>query len=180
MNWFSSLFTFNLIRLMSKQYLKFRHKRGGGRPSNSCCNFNSELRLRLEFGFKSMFCCLVSVAFVYKQLLYIDTPSETEFIVYFGFSCNKMFYLPDLTLHWSALQVDWDCLRRAAEQLGHLDDLPQATPANYENDEDFLKKAHHALLEIELINGNLVCPETSRKFPVSDGIPNMLLNEDEI
>ncbi|XP_023340312.1 multifunctional methyltransferase subunit TRM112-like protein [Eurytemora carolleeae] len=77
-------------------------------------------------------------------------------------------------------KVDWDCLRRAAEQLGHLDDLPQATPANYENDEDFLKKAHHALLEIELINGNLVCPETSRKFPVSDGIPNMLLNEDEI
>ena len=36
------------------------------------------------------------------------------------------------------------------------------------------------LLEIEVINGDLVCPETGRKFPVSDGIPNMLLNEDEV
>ena len=44
----------------------------------------------------------------------------------------------------------------------------------------FLKKAHHVLLEIEVINGDLVCPETGRKFPVSDGIPNMLLNEDEV
>ena len=75
----------------------------------------------------------------------------------------------------------------------------KVTPENYEGDLDFLRKAHHALLEvcggvknifqknkfsffaqIEVINGDLVCPETSRKFPVTDGIPNMLLNEDEI
>ena len=31
-----------------------------------------------------------------------------------------------------------------------------------------------------MINGELVCPETKRKFPVSDGIPNMLANEDEV
>ena len=77
-------------------------------------------------------------------------------------------------------KVDWDALRRAADQLGHLDDLPVAVPQGYENNSDFLKQAHHALYEIELINGSLVCPETGRKFPVSDGIPNMLLNEDEI
>ncbi len=53
-------------------------------------------------------------------------------------------------------------------------------PESYEQDQEFLKRAHHVLLEIEVINGDLVCPETSRKFPVSDGIPNMLLNEDEI
>ena len=53
-------------------------------------------------------------------------------------------------------------------------------PESFEQDQEFLKRAHHALLEIEVINGDLVCPETSRKFPVSDGIPNMLLNEDEI
>ena len=77
-------------------------------------------------------------------------------------------------------KVDWECLCRAAEQLGHLEDLPKTTPENYENDTEFLKKAHHALLEIEVINGDLACPETNRKFPVTDGIPNMLLNEDEI
>ena len=51
---------------------------------------------------------------------------------------------------------------------------------NYEKDQDFLKKAHHVLMEIEIINGDLVCPETGRRFPVADGIPNMLLNEDEV
>ena len=51
---------------------------------------------------------------------------------------------------------------------------------DYQNDQEFLKKGHHVLLEVEVINGDLVCPETGRKFPVNDGIPNMLLNEDEI
>ena len=60
-------------------------------------------------------------------------------------------------------KIDWDCLCRAAEQLGHLEDLPKVdnshrllitdhnmkvTPENYEGDLDFLRKAHHALLEV--------------------------------
>jgi multifunctional methyltransferase subunit TRM112 len=47
-------------------------------------------------------------------------------------------------------KVDWDCLCRAAEQLGHLEDLPKTVPENYEGDQDFLKKAHRALLEVIL------------------------------
>jgi multifunctional methyltransferase subunit TRM112 len=42
------------------------------------------------------------------------------------------------------------------------------------------RKLHHALLEVELVEGFLVCPETGRKFPVTKGIPNMLLHEDEV
>ena len=64
--------------------------------------------------------------------------------------------------------------------MGHASDLPSDLEENYENDQDFLKKVHHVLMEIDIINGDLVCPETGRKFPVSDGIPNMLLNEDEV
>lgn len=44
--------------------------------------------------------------------------------------------------------------------------------------EDFLRKVHHALMEVHLIEGELVCPETGRKFPVRQGVPNMLLHED--
>lgn len=36
------------------------------------------------------------------------------------------------------------------------------------------------LLQVHLEEGALVCPETGRRFPVSKGIPNMLLNEDEV
>ena len=50
----------------------------------------------------------------------------------------------------------------------------------YDSDSDFLRRAHHVLLEVEVINGDLVCPETGRKFPIADGVPNMLLNEDEV
>ena len=45
-------------------------------------------------------------------------------------------------------KIDWECLCRAAEELGHLEDLPKAAPENYEGDTEFLKKAHHALLEV--------------------------------
>ncbi|KIZ07534.1 hypothetical protein MNEG_0423 [Monoraphidium neglectum] len=47
-------------------------------------------------------------------------------------------------------------------------------------DESFLKAFHHALLEVHLEEGALLCPETGRAFKVSKGIPNMLLNEDEV
>jgi multifunctional methyltransferase subunit TRM112 len=43
-----------------------------------------------------------------------------------------------------------------------------------------LKKIHQVLLEVEVLEGNLICPETGRKFPITNGIPNMLVNEDEL
>lgn len=36
-----------------------------------------------------------------------------------------------------------------------------------------------ALLQVEVMEGCLKCPESGREFPISRGIPNMLLNEDE-
>ncbi|CAH0547724.1 unnamed protein product [Brassicogethes aeneus] len=77
-------------------------------------------------------------------------------------------------------KIDYPALYTATESIGHLEDLPKQMVENYENDEHFLKKVHHALLQLEVINGELICPETGRKFPITNGIPNMLLNEDEI
>ncbi|KAK5642730.1 hypothetical protein RI129_008897 [Pyrocoelia pectoralis] len=77
-------------------------------------------------------------------------------------------------------KVDWNVLCSAAESIGYLEDLPKEVTENYENNVDFLKKAHRVLLEIDIINGELICPETGRKFPINNGIPNMLLNEDEV
>ncbi|XP_060520466.1 multifunctional methyltransferase subunit TRM112-like protein [Cylas formicarius] len=77
-------------------------------------------------------------------------------------------------------KVDWPVLYNAAESIGQVEDLPKELSENYENDHNFLKKAHRVLLEVDVIDGELVCPESGRKFPISNGIPNMLLNEDEI
>lgn len=34
--------------------------------------------------------------------------------------------------------------------------------------------------QVEVMNGDLICPETERIFPITSGIPNLLLNEDEV
>ena len=36
------------------------------------------------------------------------------------------------------------------------------------------------VFQVEVIEGKLVCPESGREFPINNGIPNMLLNEDEV
>jgi len=77
-------------------------------------------------------------------------------------------------------KLDWGAVVFGAQCVGHKEDLPTQLPQDYDADEELLKKIHHILLEIEVVSGCLECPETSRKFPISNGIPNMLLNEDEV
>ncbi|XP_045495668.1 multifunctional methyltransferase subunit TRM112-like protein [Colias croceus] len=77
-------------------------------------------------------------------------------------------------------KLDWEVLWRAADSIGHSDGLPQTVEPKFEENSEFLKKVHKVLLEIEIEEGNLVCPESGRKFPISKGIPNMLLTEAEV
>ncbi|CAG09769.1 unnamed protein product, partial [Tetraodon nigroviridis] len=76
-------------------------------------------------------------------------------------------------------KLEWGALVQAAEELGQKQDLPDQVVADYEKDEEFLRKVHRVLLEVEVMEGCLKCPESGREFPISRGIPNMLLNEDE-
>ncbi|XP_059475666.1 multifunctional methyltransferase subunit TRM112-like protein [Neocloeon triangulifer] len=79
-------------------------------------------------------------------------------------------------------KLDWNALWEAAESIGHIGDVPRnlSDVEEYEKNDEFLKKVHHIVLEVEVIEGELECPETGRKFPIEDGVPNMLLNEDEV
>ena len=52
-------------------------------------------------------------------------------------------------------------------------------PEAMQRDEPFLKLAHRLLLEYEVVEGELCCPETGRRFPISKSIPNMLSHETE-
>jgi multifunctional methyltransferase subunit TRM112 len=75
--------------------------------------------------------------------------------------------------------VNYEALRAAAEQVG-VHDLPKTVAAEELEDPDVIQKLHHAMLEVHLEEGALICPETRRRFPVSKGIANMLLNADEV
>lgn len=74
-------------------------------------------------------------------------------------------------LHWPTVCV-------VSEQVG-VAGIPKELSEQDSANEEILQKLHHVLLEIDVIEGELKCPETGRLFPITDGIPNMLLNEFE-
>lgn len=57
--------------------------------------------------------------------------------------------------------------------------LPPALTEDLSNNDDFLKALYHVLMNIHLVRGVLTCPTTGREFPVIDGIPNFMLEENE-
>jgi len=79
-------------------------------------------------------------------------------------------------------KVNLDTLKSAAANLG-MEDLAELNtkdmPTLLQN-EDILKAIHHILFEINIESGKLICPESGREFLIADGIPNMLLHEDEV
>ena len=67
---------------------------------------------------------------------------------------------------------------QAAAQLG-IPTLPPVLTDDMAHNEDFLKALYNMLMHVHLVNGMLTCPVTGREFPVTDGIPNMMLEEEE-
>merc|ERR1711869_60316 len=76
-------------------------------------------------------------------------------------------------------RLDWNALCLGARAMGY-DELPEKVDKIMLKQEDFLRKLHHVLLELEMEEGFLICPETGRKFPVTKGIPNLVLESQEI
>ncbi|XP_022168024.1 multifunctional methyltransferase subunit TRM112-like protein [Myzus persicae] len=71
-------------------------------------------------------------------------------------------------------KLNWKVFVNAAAQIGLGKDLSDKLIDDFENNEEYLKKVHHLLLEVDIINGELICPETDRVFPISGGVPNLL------
>ena len=76
-------------------------------------------------------------------------------------------------------RLEYAVLVHALEMIGMKDFLPVVLPEKFAEEEEFMKNLHHALLEIEIVDGEMICPLSGRKFPIKDGIPNMLMTEEE-
>ena len=80
--------------------------------------------------------------------------------------CNFGFMKDVLrTLHWPGVVV-------AANAIG-LSDIPQVWNDNLLDDEQFVLAMHNLLIDVNIIKGTLICPETNTQFPIEGGIPNM-------
>lgn len=51
--------------------------------------------------------------------------------------------------------------------------LPKTLSETIQKDDKFLKKMHKVLLEYDVEEGSLICPETGHKFKISKGIPDI-------
>jgi multifunctional methyltransferase subunit TRM112 len=60
-----------------------------------------------------------------------------------------------------------------------LSTLPPQLTQDMVEDRMFMKALYHVLMNVHLVKGILTCPVSGREFPVQDGIPNMMLEEEE-
>ena len=75
-------------------------------------------------------------------------------------------------------RLEWPALVKAASEMG-ISTLPPTLSDDLAHNEDFLKALHHILMNVHLVHGMLTCPVTGREFPVTNGIRNMMLEEEE-
>jgi multifunctional methyltransferase subunit TRM112 len=71
-------------------------------------------------------------------------------------------------------RVDFAALQSAVSQLGLMEHLEN------NQDEESIKAAYQLLMGVHVIEGAMTCPNCARKYPINQGIPNMLLREDEV
>ena len=66
--------------------------------------------------------------------------------------------------------------------LSLADRVKIAVPATKEDvkTEDEQKAVFKLISEIDIIDGELSCKDCSRRYPIMDGIPNLILEDDEI
>ncbi|VAH43659.1 unnamed protein product [Triticum turgidum subsp. durum] len=85
-------------------------------------------------------------------------------------------------------KIDWRALFAATSAAGFPELLAAEQPPEAELfaegaadvEGSAIRRLHHALLEIHVEEGTLVCPDSGRSFPILKGVPNMLLHEDEV
>lgn len=74
--------------------------------------------------------------------------------------------------------LEWPALVQAASEMG-ISTLPPTLTTDLAENPAFLQALYHILMNVHLLKGMLTCPITGREFPVTDGIPNMMLEEEE-
>jgi len=89
-------------------------------------------------------------------------------------------------VEWSALYSTVESLRETAAQNDiTIPSLPAESPLEGMDGEVMLdaslaKALHFVLFDLHVVDGTLICPESAREFPIEQGIPNMLLHDDEV
>ncbi|KAI9017071.1 hypothetical protein BC832DRAFT_543587 [Gaertneriomyces semiglobifer] len=74
-------------------------------------------------------------------------------------------------------KLDWGVLVQTAYSLG-VAQLPEEVPE--EQDEDFLRVVHDVILGTRVKVATMICKGCGHVYPIKDGVPNMLLQDNEV
>lgn len=69
--------------------------------------------------------------------------------------------------------LDWKAIGIAADAIG-LKDIPREYDCKLLQDADFIRAMHNMLMDIHVIKGCLICPESGRRFPIENRIVDMM------
>ena len=68
----------------------------------------------------------------------------------------------------------WDAVLIAANAIGMGAVMPSQLTPDLLQDKDFLRACFHLLINVDIKSGSLICSETGRRFPITNGIPDMM------
>ncbi|EER16143.1 Protein trm112, putative [Perkinsus marinus ATCC 50983] len=97
-----------------------------------------------------------------------------------AFKVEESEFNPDFIRHMLD-KLEWDAL---VATLPQCEGLTQSLPPSYtdsdKEDENFLKAVHDVIIDYHILEADLKCPKCDRVYPITKGIPNMLLQDDEV
>jgi multifunctional methyltransferase subunit TRM112 len=77
-------------------------------------------------------------------------------------------------------KINYPVLVQAAKNVGiDVGSYPETLPAEWDGNTEFLKKVADLAMSVDVVDGELECPESGRRFLIREGIPNMLVNDEE-
>lgn len=89
-------------------------------------------------------------------------------------------------IDWKAFQttlrnnLNWEPYIQTPPIYSNADDSTETLGIQYdENNQEWWEWFHEFLLNRKIIHAKMTCPKCHHVFPITDGIPNMLLREDE-
>ena len=71
----------------------------------------------------------------------------------------------------------WPALVSGARDIGLA--VPEQLPADWKTNEQFLQALWDVLMDCQVMEGEMICPKCGRQYPIKEGIPNMVLSEQE-
>ncbi|DBA05241.1 TPA: hypothetical protein N0F65_007403 [Lagenidium giganteum] len=90
-------------------------------------------------------------------------------------------YSKDFMLHIMK-SIDYPALVQTTKELNHpeVPVLPDTLPDDLTTADELLQSIHKVLFDTNIVEGEMICNNCSRSYPITNAVPNMLLEDDEL